>query len=100
MFSTLNSQSFTKQYKSASELVLNEKYKVKELKKIITKYGDKILCITNEDFDVILPSRFLKLLPEEFMKSLNQAIREENKSVFIKSLGPIGRTTNVLFLEE
>ncbi|KAK0169492.1 hypothetical protein PV327_011537 [Microctonus hyperodae] len=51
--------------KSWNKLEVGTKYKVTEMKTVKTKFGESIVATMNEEFNVFLPSKTVKLLLKE-----------------------------------
>jgi len=98
MFAKINSSSYVRETVSVSRLDIGKKYKVEKVKRVVTKYGEKILVDT-EEFNIWLPDRFSTLLSDEDIGKINKNLLEGGK-LFLQSMGAVGRTFNIVFLEE
>lgn len=93
----LNKETSYKPLKNIKNLVINQKYKIVQLRVGKTKYGDCVLAET-EDFICYLPRRFYFYFEKEGVETFNDSLK--NRSIFLVSKGPAGLTTNISFSEE
>jgi tRNA G10 N-methylase Trm11 len=84
-------------FQSVRELKVNKKYLIKCFSVTDTPYGEKIK-VKLENCSTILPHRFTERFTPEFIEKLNQEIKSGKKYNLV-SKGPLGRSTNIEFLE-
>lgn len=91
----LNTDLVFKRLENVRNLAVGEKLKIVRFEKINTQYGDKI-AVEFDEFKTILPQRYTQEFTVERIKEINGLILS-GKNFYLTNLGPVGRTTNIMF---
>lgn len=95
-FVELNRQAQVKPFIKLIELEVNKKYKIIDMERTITQFGSKIIVFF-EDCRASLPDRYNRLITDEVLQKLRNTLLE--KDVYLTSLGPVGSTVHLQFIE-
>lgn len=96
--SQLNTQLQFQEFVSLKTLVVGKQFSIQTFSNLNTKWGEKIV-VQCQEFRTVLPQRFTERFSAEVLEELNESIKS-GKKIFLVSRGPVGKTTNIEFIEE
>lgn len=72
--------------KAMSELIVGETYSITNLRKVKTKFEDRVVAAIDNDYDVFLPNRVGQYLlkQEDFFKELTEQAKQKKLNVVFR----------------